>query len=337
MSPNENIILAGDIGGTKTELGLFVMSENRPSLKVVESFSSIDHSGLDVILRHFLKSHPARIAGACFGIAGPVFKGQCRTTNLPWNVSEKALKKRFKWQSVNLINDLVAMARAIPVLYSREVYPLNGRHVRRGRNIGLIAPGTGLGEALLVFDRGEYSYVATEGGHCDFPIIDEKWAGLWRYLRKKYGHVSVERVVSGPGILNIYHWLKSSGKHKEPPWLKMLFRKHDPAGVISEAALKEKDPLCEETIDIFISSFGSVAGNLALTGMTRGGLFLGGGIAPKMLSRLKKGDFMESFTDKGRFGKFMESIPVKVITHKRPALLGAACCAFENAERGHSR
>ena len=329
MSPKK-IILAGDIGGTKTELGLFVMGRKRPSLKIVRTFSTNNYSDFDEIVRQFLDIHPGYIAGACFGIAGPVINGRCKMTNLPWTIFETLLKKRFKWQSVRIVNDLVAMARAIPVLNNQELYSLNGLRIRRGHNIGLVAPGTGLGEALLLADKGgKYSYISTEGGHCDFPSRDERDVGLWRHVRKRYGHVSAERIVSGPGIVNIYKWLKSSGKHKEPPWLKMLLKKNDPAKVISETALAGKSTICVESIDTFISAFGSIAGNLVLTGMTRGGLFLGGGIVPKILPRMKKGIFMESFTDKGRFRKFMESIPVKVILHKRPALLGAACFAFD--------
>ncbi|MBN2059826.1 MAG: glucokinase [Deltaproteobacteria bacterium] len=330
MSPDKKIILAGDIGGTKTELGIFMMGKKRPSLKVFKTFSSVNYSGFDEIVARFLAIHPSHVAGACFGVAGPVINGKCRMTNLPWTISESILKNRFRWKSVHVINDLVAMAHAVPLLDAREVHSLNGLRVVKGRNMGLIAPGTGLGEAFLMFvESGKCLFVSTEGGHCDFPSGNEKQVELWRFLKKKYGHVSVERVVSGPGIVNIYQWLKSSGKYKEPSWLKTLLRKYDPAKVISETALAGKDILCVESMDIFMSVFGAIAGNLALTGMTTGGIFLGGGIVPKILPHIKKGDFMKSFTDKGRFRKFMVKIPVKAILHRRPALLGAACYGFE--------
>ena len=326
---NGNLFLAGDIGATKTNLGLFQMGKTRPSPKNVEAYSSRDAANLEEIISRFLDKHKAKIASACFGVAGPVQGGRSKTTNLPWTISENSIKKRFKWNHVTLINDLKATAYAIPLLTNRELHALNKAKGGKGHNLGLVAPGTGLGMALLIWMENKYLPVASEGGHADFGPNDLMQAELWAYFYERWGHVSVERVLSGSGLFNIYSWLRDSGRHTEPSWLAKKVKEMDPAKAISEAASNRKDPLCEEALDIFVSIFGAVAGNLALTGMTTGGVYLGGGIPPKLLAKLDEGAFIEAFTNKGRFKDLLKKIPVRVILNDKAALLGAAHCAFE--------
>ncbi|PKN63507.1 MAG: glucokinase [Deltaproteobacteria bacterium HGW-Deltaproteobacteria-15] len=325
----ESVVLAADIGGTKTHLGLFVMAGTRPDPVVIKTYSSREVKRVEEIVERFVSNHKTQVLSACLGIAGPVYDGVCRTTNLPWIVSEVGIKRRFNWPHVRLINDLVATASAIPLLKKGETMILNGATLQKGQNIALLAPGTGLGQAVLVFHRGGYVPLASEGGHVDFGPRNEEEIRLWRFLQKQFGHVSPERIVSGPGLVNIYMWLKHSTHAKEPPWLKKMFAEMDPGRVITETGLRNEHPLCTEALQMFISSFGAVAGNLALTSTARGGVFLGGGIPPKIVSALEQGPFMEAFTNKGRFSDYMEEVPVRVILNERSALIGAARVAFE--------
>ncbi|MBW2158077.1 MAG: glucokinase [Deltaproteobacteria bacterium] len=326
-SKDKTFVLAGDIGGTKTNLGLFVKGKVRPVPKVIETFSSQNALDLEHIVQQFLEIHPVPVTHACFGIAGPVIKGKSKTTNLPWSISEDRIKKKFDFHHVRLVNDLTATAMAIPLLSKDELYPLNQAASIKEQNFALIAPGTGLGQAMLIYQNNRYLPVPSEGGHADFAPNNEAEMKLWRYLHQHYGHVSIERVVSGSGLVNIYNWLKDSGRFNEPEWLKQKLKVMDSAKAITEAALASKDPGCVETLNMFVSIFGAAAGNLALTGITTGGVYLGGGIPPKILSKLKEDIFMEAFTNKGRFKGFLEKIPVKVVLNDKAALIGAAHCA----------
>jgi glucokinase len=328
-SKNETVVLAGDIGGTKTNVGVFLQGEKRPLPKVIETYSSREAPDLENIIGHFLAKHPVSIASACFGIAGPVVNGRCKATNLPWEVSEVRIRKRFKWSHVRLVNDLTAMAHSITLLNSREFVSLNKARARKGQDLALVAPGTGLGEALIIFRNGQYIPVPSEGGHVDFSPTSETEVKLWRHLHQRLGHVSIERILSGPGLFNIYSWLKASGEYREPAWLSRNIKEMDPARVITEAGLDGRHPLCVKALNLFVSILGAASGNLALTGMTTGGVYLGGGIPPKILPKLKEDLFMKAFTNKGRFKVMMERIPVRVILNDKAALLGAAYCAFE--------
>ncbi|MEW6671245.1 MAG: glucokinase [Thermodesulfobacteriota bacterium] len=326
---NKHLFLAGDIGATKTYIGLFDAGRKRPRLKVMEEFSSPEAPGLETIIMRFLHNHPARIIAACFGIAGPVINGRCKTTNLPWDVSERRLKKRFGWTRVRLVNDLIATAMGLTVLPRRDLLSLNTAKPRKGQPVGLVAPGTGLGQALLAYDRGRRIPLASEGGHADFFPHTEAQARLWHYLHRQFGHVSLEMVLSGPGLVNIYRWLRDSGRYREPRWLAEALRNADPARTITAAALEQNHPLCRAALEMFISIFGAACGNLALTAMTFGGVYLGGGITPKILPELKKKNFMEAFTNKGCFKNILERIAVRVILNDKTALLGAASAALE--------
>ncbi len=326
------VVLAADIGGTKTNVGLFVMGKKRPEPLVVESFASREAAHLENIVDGFLKGHPASISSACFGIAGPVINGRCKTTNLPWVVSETLIKSRFHWRHVRLLNDLASTALAVPLLRRSEQVPLNKGIPQKKGTLALLSPGTGLGQAMLSYQDGKYVPLSSEGGHVSFSPTTEAEIELWRYLRKKFGHVSVERVLSGSGLVNIYSWLRDSGRVKEPPWLKTLMRKGDPAKAISENAFRKKQALCVESLRFYVSILGSVAGNLALTSMAVGGVYLCGGIPPKILPALRQGPFLKTFMAKGRFADFLARIPVRVILNDQAALLGAAHAAFKALE-----
>ncbi len=325
---DQKTVLAGDIGGTKTNIGLFRMGKRRPIPDVIDSFPSGQSPNLEDIIDKFLRRHQTSVTSACLGIAGPVIKGRCKATNLPWAVSETALKRRFKWRRVSLINDLTATALSIPILTSREMAPLNKTKPMKGENLGLIAPGTGLGMALLVWKNGKYIPVPSEGGHCDFAATSTSEMAFWSDLHERLGHVSLEKVLSGPGLFTIYRWLKHTGQDTEPEWLAKDIERNDPSRAISEAALFDKVPLCIKALDLFVSIFGAAAGNLALMGLTRGGIYLGGGIAPKILPKLQEDIFMQAFVNKGRFKTLLQQIPVRVITNDKAALLGAAWCAW---------
>ena len=334
MSTADNhVVLAGDIGGTKTNLGLFIMGKSRPRPRVIETFSSQGAPDLEGIVKNFLHSHPADISRACFGVPGPVINGRVRTTNLPWVVSENRFKKRFGWSRVRLVNDVTLTAMAIPLLRNQEVHALNQARVRRDQNMALVAPGTGLGMALLIFKNGEYVPVPSEGGHGDFAPTGEMEIRFWKYLHRQVGHVSIERVVSGPGLVSIYSWLKIAGRQREPAYMAKMFEKMDPAAAITRGALERHNPLCRKALDMFVSILGALCGNLALTGMTTGGLYLGGGIPPKILPALKGRGFRRAFVDKGRFKGFLEKIPLRVILNDKAALVGAAHGAFEMTDR----
>ncbi|MBN1843668.1 MAG: glucokinase [Deltaproteobacteria bacterium] len=323
------MVLAGDVGGTKTNLGLFLKGKRRPLPKAIETYPSRKALNCEQIIEQFLKKHPVPISSACLAIAGPVENGRSKATNLPWTVSERKIKNRFGWDKVRLINDLAATAWAVPVLTEREFFALNRQRPARGGNLGLIAPGTGLGMALAVSKDGQYVPVPSEGGHSDFAPQSEAELALWLYLSQRVGHVSVERVLSGPGLFIIYCWLKFTGQGAEPEWLAEKMNANDPSQVIAEAALVDEQPLCVKTLDLFVSIFGAAAGNLALTGLTTGGVYLGGGIPPKILPKLREDIFMKAFTNKGRFRWILGRVPVRVIMNDKAALLGAACCAFE--------
>ncbi|MDH3357949.1 MAG: glucokinase, partial [Desulfobacteraceae bacterium] len=232
-SMDKRLVLAGDVGGTKTNLGLFFKEKERFVSKVIETFSSPNAPDLEHIIRTFFEIHPVSVSSACFGVAGPVLNGVSKTTNLPWNVSEDRIKKQFHFHHVRIINDLTATAMAIPLLNRNEFFSLNQASSIKGHHLALIAPGTGLGIAMLMYQKGRYLPISSEGGHADFAPNSEQETELWGYLHQRYGHVSIERVVSGSGLINIYMWLKDSGRIDEPKWLRQKFKNYDPAKAIT--------------------------------------------------------------------------------------------------------
>ncbi len=329
VKAEEEYILAGDIGGTKTSLGIFVMGKRRPLMKAFKDYPSRGYNGIEEIIGLFFSKNRYVVKRACFGVAGPVDKGLCKTTNLPWTVNAAKIKKIFSMEDVRLINDLSAMAAAVPYLKTSEIHVINHARPEKNGNISVIAPGTGLGEALLIYSEKGYVAVPSEGGHVDFAPNNDLEAGLLRFLWNRYEHVSLERIISGMGILNIYDYLKSTGKYSEPRWLSSKLRGGDPAKVINEMASERAQRLCLKTIDLFLSILGGAAGNLALTGLTKGGVYLGGGIPPKLIWRIEEDTFMKAFTAKGRFKELMNKIPVSVILNNNAGLLGAAITGFK--------
>jgi glucokinase len=321
---NETYMMAGDVGGTKTLMGIFRPTKNYPVFDVVQTFSSADYPDLESVVEEYLKTRQVLLAGACFGIAGPVENGQCVATNIPWEVSEKRLLNKFSWPHVRLINDLVALGEATQVLKNEELLVLQEGEPHKDGVRGMVAPGTGLGISLMVKVKDEYVALPSEGGHMDFAPGCEEELELWQYIRKSMGHVSAERIVSGPGLITIYRWLISKNQEQQPPWLVKKMNQEDPAHVISQAALAGDDLLCRKALELFVSVLGAVAGNLALIGLTYGGIYLGGGIVPKILPFLSEENFLRSFSDKGRFRQLLKTIPVYVILNDQASLLGAA-------------
>ncbi len=319
------MILAGDIGGTKTVLALYEKSGRELRQVREETFPSREHASFEEILKAFAPGE--RLQCACFGVAGPVLDGKVEATNLPWRLDEQSLARAIDAPHVKLLNDLEAAAFGMLFLQSDEfeVLQRGTREPLKG-NIAVIAPGTGLGEAILYWDGQRHHPIASEGGHTEFGPRTDQEVELLKYLRAKFGgHVSYnERLVSGMGIGNIYVFLRDSGFAEEPPWLKEKVASGDPNAVITEVGLAGDHPLCVATLDLFCSILGAEAGNLVLTCLAVGGLFLGGGIPPKILPALRKEGFMNGFTDKGRFLDLMKSIEVRMALNPRAPLLGAA-------------
>ena len=320
------MILAGDIGGTKTLLALFDDAAGTLQLRRDATFPSQEAASLEAILTGFLGTTATPLRAACFGVPGVVIDGRCETTNLPWTLDERTLAQRTGAPRVKLLNDLEAAAYGMLHLEAHELAPLNAgtRPSRRG-NVAVIAAGTGLGEAMLIWDGSHHMPVASEGGHADFAPRTDQELELLRYLRGTFGsHVSYERVLTGPGLHNIYNFLRDTGYAPEPPWLAAQLISGDPSATIAEVGLAGRDPLCMATLDLFASAYGAEAGNMALRCLAIGGVFVGGGIAPKLLPTLRNGRFMQAFTAKGRFAELLQSIPVHVALNPRAPLLGAA-------------
>ena len=326
------MILAGDIGGTKTVIGLFDEVADRLHTVREETFPSKSYGALEEILDQFLRSGPSPVPrAACFGVAGPVVRGRSEATNLPWVIDSTALESTLGLKDVSVINDLVATAYGIPVLNPEDLHILNEGRSDPGGNMALIAAGTGLGEAILFWDGQAYRGVASEGGHADLAPRNALEIELLQYLLSRFHRVSYERVLSGPGIFNIYSFLKQAGYGEEPDWLAEKLQGRDPTPVIAEAAKRRECDLCVRTLHLFVSLYGAEAGNLALKALATGGVYIGGGIAPKIVEQLTDGTFMEAFTDKGRLSPVLERMPVQVILNDKTALLGAARYAAVHA------
>lgn len=327
------MILAGDIGGTNTRLALVEAADTELKIAEEETYPSRERTSLETVIAEFLSLHPGKLASASFGIAGPVRNGRCEATNLPWVVDAKTVARRLRLKQVGLINDLEANAYGVAVLPAKDLVTLNKGARTAAGNRAIISAGTGLGEAGLYWDGKDYLPFATEGGHTDFAPRNHLEMELLNYLLNHYRRVSYERLVSGPGLEHIYHFLRDTGKAEEPPWLTEQMRQGDPAPVIAQLALEEKSPLCSQALELFVSLYGAEAGNLALKLMATGGVYLGGGIAPKIIAKLKEPVFINAFTAKGRMRPLLQDMPVKVIMNPKTALLGAARHAALRLER----
>src|SRR5881396_3393834 len=321
------MILAGDIGGTKTRLALFAPGPGRSDPVSERTYSSQEYPGLEVIAREFVRATGAAIESACFGVAGPVKEGRSSTTNLAWVVDARDLARDLRLPRVALLNDLEASAFGLEALRTDEVVVLQEGIPGAAGNQALIAAGTGLGEAALYWDGRRHRVFATEGGHAGFAPADETQIELLRYLVRRFEPVSWERVLSGPGLVNIYSFLRDTGRGEEPPSLTDEISAGEPAAVISNAALSGRSRLCLEALDLFVALYGAEAGNLALKIMATGGVFVGGGIAPKIVDKLKETTFMQAFCAKGRLQPVLAAMPIRVILNDKTALYGAARCA----------
>ncbi|MGH7559233.1 MAG: glucokinase [Gemmatimonadota bacterium] len=329
MSAPRSLVLAGDVGGTKLNLGLARTRGEGVEVIAEERYESDDFDGLAAAVRSFLEERGKDLSGgrieqACFGVAGPVLGERSVLTNLPWRLDEGTLERELGIEEILFLNDLEATAYGLSTLSEDGLSTLHPGRVR-GSTRAVIAAGTGLGGAILSEVDGWPRALPTEFGHVDFaPRDDEEWA-LLAFLRARHGRVSVERVVSGPGIVAIYEFLRDTGREKEPRWLAERLAGSDERGpVISEAALRSEAPICEAALARFVSAYGAAAGNLALSCLALGGIYVGGGIAPEILPALQDGTFRGAFRDKGRLRDLLTDVPIHVILEPRAALLGAA-------------
>jgi len=325
------MILAGDIGGTKTNVALFESNGSDPGSVIrQQTFPSARYDSLEAILKEFIGESKLCLSGACFGIAAPVIEGNARTPNLNWTVKSESLAQLLNLNRCGLINDLEATAFGIPALTSAQLLTLNVGDERRDGHRALIAAGTGLGMAGIFYRDGHYHPIPSEGGHVDFAPRTDEEVELLRYLTVKFGgHVSYERVLSGPGLFNVYSFLRDAGFAEEPAWLADQIQSGEKTAAVAVAGLARKSELASKALDMFASAYGAMSGNLALLMMATGGLYVGGGIAPKLRDKLTDGAFMKAFTDKGRFSAVLASIPVHIILEDKTALFGAARAALE--------
>jgi glucokinase len=329
------MILAGDIGGTNARLAYFQRQNGHLQLVSERIFPSRDYSEFGEIVNRFLDDSAVRPEAACFGIAGPVHNGRVEVSNLPWVIEQSRLAKEIRLPATLLINDLEASAWGIRALNAQDLITLN-RVVPSNGNQAVIAPGTGLGEAGLYWDGAQHEVFACEGGHSDFAAQGELQVQLLQHLANRFGHVSYERVLSGPGLVNVYQFLREKNCEGEPAGFAAQPEQADAAAAISRSALDGSNRLAESALDLWISVYGAEAGNLALKTMATGGVFLAGGISPKILPRLTGPSFMRAFTNKGRLRPLLEGIPVQVVMNDKAGLLGAACCAASRATNGRS-
>ncbi len=325
------MILAGDVGGTKVDLALYDFTNGKLQYTRDKVYKAKDYQGLEVIVKEFLGAE--KVTAACFGVPGPVRDGRLRLTNLPWTLDSRELSAGLDIQHVFLINDLEANGYGVAELTPDQIYILSDGDASQIGNRALIAAGTGLGQGLLIWNGRTHTPYPSEGGHADYAPRNEDEIDLLRFLKEKYnGRVSFERVVAGMGLTSIYEFLREVRGMDEPAWLReKLAAVGDPNSVITEMALSAKSEICEKAMDMFVSAYGAEAGNLALKVLSVGGLYVGGGIAPRIIEKLKDGTFMKAFTDKGRLSQLLVNMPVRIILEPRAALLGAAAYAEARA------
>jgi glucokinase len=325
---NDSIrVLAGDIGGTKTRLAVFEVTATDLETVVEQTYQSQEHASLSAIIKDFLDHHSVYVKAACFGIAGPVRHNEVHTTNLPWYISTTEIAEYIGITEVFLLNDLEANAWGIRALSDDDFFSLQTASGDPDGNRAIIAAGTGLGEAGIFNDGINLLPFATEGGHSDFSPTSEQEIELLRYLKQRHQHVSWERLLSGPGLVAIHEFLRYVHKREIPAWLAEEMHNGDPAGAISIAAQSQRDDICGKSLDLFVHLYGVEAGNLALKTLASGGIYIGGGIAPKILDAMKDGAFIEAFLAKGRMQPLLQEIPVQVILNDKTALYGPAVFA----------
>jgi glucokinase len=321
-------VLAGDVGGTNARLAIVEVANGSARIVRHQLFASLDAPGLASIAQQFIaESGEKSLSRACFGVACRVIQGVCRPANLPWSINERELASAIGISDTTIINDFDAIGHGLPLLAPADVVTLQeGEPIAHG-TIALIGAGTGLGEAFLVWDGVRYRVHASEGGHVNFAARDKLEWGLYGAARAEFDHVSYERVVSGPGLVRIYRYLVSARGIMESELIRDELEHEDPAAVIMRHGIANTDAVCKQAVDLFTSLLGAQAGNLALTVLATGGVYLAGGIAPRIVQKLRKGPFLTSFRDKGRLSPFVMRVPVHVITNTNVGLLGAAAVA----------
>src|ERR1700674_5424090 len=319
------MILAGEIGATHTRLAAFETGGNQLQCAVEKTYMSQQHDGLAGILADFIKTEGIPVHSACFGVAGPVRAGRSKISNLPWVLDAREIAKQLSLNSVGLLNDMEAYAYGIDGLESKDFITLSEGAEGAEGNRAVISAKTGLGMAGLYWDGFRHHPFACEGGHADFAPRNDLQMELLTYLQKKYGRISCERVLSGPGIKNIYDFLRDAHKEEEPEWLRTeMAAAPDPPAMISKFALEGKAAICDQALSIFVSVLGAQTGNCALNFMSTGGIFIGGVIAAKIVPKMKDPLFLESFLDKGRMGTILKDMPVKIVTNDDCGMIGAA-------------
>lgn len=319
------MILSGEIGATRTRLAAFETEGNSLRRVVEKLYMSQQHSGLSEIITDFIRTEGIPVQSACFGVAGPVKRGRSKISNLPWTIDARELAKQLKVNAVGLINDLEAYAYGIDALDSKDFVTLNEGSEDEEGNRAVISARTGLGMAGLYWDGFRHHPFACEGGHSDFAPRNGVGMELLGYLQKKYGRVSCERILSGPGIKNIYDFLRDTNKLDEPQWLReQMAVAPDPPALISQLALEGRAAICDQTLSLFVSIYGAETGNCALNFLSTGGVFLGGSIAAKIVPKMKDPIFMQSFLDKGRMEPLLREMPVKIVLNDDSGLIGAA-------------
>ena len=326
------MILAGDIGGTNARLALFERNASGIAMRAQQDYHTRDFKSLEDCIKLFLDKNPGPIDAACFGVAGPVLENKVTATNLAWVIDGAVVAKSLALKETLLLNDLVAYGYGALAMKDDEVFILQEGRATDG-NRALIAAGTGLGEGGLLWYGGSHLPVPTVGGHADFAPIDDIGVELYRYLRAKFGRVSVERVLSGPGLLNVFEFLGDTGRAKVPPALADEIKSAPtPPALISQYGMEGKYPICEQALDIFCTYYGAEAGNIGLKFVAVGGVYVGGGIAAKILPKLKTSGFLKAFNSKGRMSPLLEAMRVTVITNEHAGLIGAARAAAQRLE-----
>jgi glucokinase len=319
------MILSGEIGATRTRLAAFETEGNSLRRVVEKLYMSQEHGGLSAIITDFVRTEGIPVQSACFGVAGPVKRGRSKISNLPWTIDAGELAKQLKLKAVGLINDLEAYAYGIDALDSKDFVTLNEGSEDEEGNRAVISARTGLGTAGLYWDGFRHHPFACEGGHADFAPRNSLEMELLAYLQKKYGRVSCERILSGPGIKNIYDFLRDANKVDEPQWLReQMAAAPDPPALISQLALQGKAAICDQTLSLFVSIYGAETGNCALNFLSTGGIFLGGSIAAKIVPKMKEPIFMQAFLDKGRMEPLLKEMPVKIVLNDDSGIIGAA-------------
>ena len=324
MTHSTQRVLAGDIGGTNTRLALYDVNGSQLEMLAMQSYPSQQYDSPGSVMREFLDTHRHPPQAACLGVAGPVHDQVANITNLPWQISAADIANDFGLGSVSLLNDLEATGWGLPTLQADDLVTLQGGNTQASGNAAIIAAGTGLGQAGLYFDGERHQPFACEGGHTDFSPQTELDMALLRFLQKRHKHVSWERIVSGSGLVSLHACLCDLRQREIPDWLQASMQAGDPAAAISDAAQQGRDETCSEALQWFIHLYGVEAGNLALKLMATGGVYVAGGIAPKILEQLQDATFMQAFRAKGRMQALMERMPVRVVLNDEVALQGAA-------------